>query len=274
MLNELNLDIETPESITFNYDIAGIGTRFLALFIDTLIQACIFILMYLGVLALVISTGELDRGRWFLVAVILAIFLVYTLYFVAFEMAMNGQTPGKRAIGLRVVKENGYPLTALDVIVRNLVRLVDFFPAAYSLGFIVMLFNERSKRLGDFAAGTLVIRDRKPIKLADVQAALQHQQANLQTASTAANNVIERDALTRLHEPDIQMIESFLQRRLQLAQPSALAKTIADAIATRLQDSEWVAQRALTSDEEFLKGVVAAYRNYSSVHSQTTTDDG
>ena len=261
MLNDLNLDIETPESITFNYDIAGIGTRFLALFIDTLIQVCIFIVMYLGVLAVAISTRESGFGQWFLVAVILAIFLVYTLYFVAFELAMNGQTPGKRAIGLRVVKENGYPLTALDVIVRNLVRLIDFFPAAYSLGFIVMLFNERSKRLGDYAAGTLVIRDRKPIKLAEVQAALQHQQATLQTVASIANDVIERDALTRLHEPDIQMIESFLQRRLQLARSTELAKTIADAIAIRLQDSDWVAQRAVTNDEEFLKGVVAAYRN-------------
>jgi uncharacterized RDD family membrane protein YckC len=237
----------------------------MALALDSLIQISIIIVLYLAVLALVLATENLSESSWFLVGVILAFFLIFTLYFIVFELAMNGQTPGKRIVGLRVVKENGYPLNAIDVIVRNLVRLVDFFPVAYSLGLIVMLFNERSRRLGDYAAGTLVIRDRQPLSLDTVQAILRTQEQAVREVAAAAQEGIERDALARLNERDIQMIESFLQRRYTIANAQPLAKTIADAITQRLQTSDWVAQRATLNDVDFLKGVVAAYRGRSSL---------
>jgi hypothetical protein len=87
------------------------------------------------------------------------VFLAVFLYFMLFEIFWNGQTPGKRWLGLRVIRENGYPIRAVDAVVRNLVRIVDALPSGYAIGLLVMLFNARSKRLGDFAAGTIVVRE-------------------------------------------------------------------------------------------------------------------
>ena len=82
-------------------------------------------------------------------------------YFVFFEVIWHGQTPGKRWVGLRVIKEGGYPLGFVDSVIRNVVRLADFLPAYYMLGAIVMFIDPRSRRLGDLAAGTLVVRERR-----------------------------------------------------------------------------------------------------------------
>ncbi|MEK7327557.1 MAG: RDD family protein, partial [Chloroflexota bacterium] len=81
-------------------------------------------------------------------------------YYILFEMLWNGQSPGKRWVGLRVIRTDGTPITLTESIIRNLVRLVDFLPAYYGVGVVTMFINEQSRRLGDLAAGTLVVHDR------------------------------------------------------------------------------------------------------------------
>ena len=90
-------------------------------------------------------------------AVILALFIIQFGYFLLFELFMHGQTPGKRLFNLQVVKENGYPLSAVDSTIRNLVRIIDFFPVGYGVGLIVMFLNARARRLGDVLAYTVSV---------------------------------------------------------------------------------------------------------------------
>ncbi|OLE37314.1 MAG: hypothetical protein AUG48_04755 [Actinobacteria bacterium 13_1_20CM_3_68_9] len=160
-----DLVISTPERVAFQYEIAGIGSRFLAQIIDSLIITVILIAITILAAALggVFSSGELA----ILVEVILG-FILLAGYFLVSEAAWNGQTLGKRSARLRVVGDHGEPLTIAQAAIRNLVRIVDFLPFFYGIGMLTLFINGRGKRLGDFAAGTLVVRDRQRISLYDL----------------------------------------------------------------------------------------------------------
>ncbi len=167
-LLERNVAVRTPESIAFYYELAGLGSRFLAVAVDTVIQA----LAAIGVLLLLAwaQPGATQLGKMLglrdeaIVAVeegiaILLLFMISIGYFIAFESLWNGQTPGKRAIGIRVVRDGGYPLTFLDAVIRNFIRIIEaaliYVPSAISA-----VASSQNKRLGDLAAGTIVVRDR------------------------------------------------------------------------------------------------------------------
>jgi uncharacterized RDD family membrane protein YckC len=160
-----DLVISTPERVAFQYEIAGIGSRFLAQIIDSLIITVILIAITVLAAALggVFGSGELA----ILVEVILG-FVLLAGYFLVSEAAWNGQTLGKRSARLRVVGDHGEPLTIAQAAIRNLVRIVDFLPFFYGIGMLTLFINGRGKRLGDFAAGTLVVRDRQRISLYDL----------------------------------------------------------------------------------------------------------
>ena len=160
-----DLIISTPERVAFQYEIAGIGSRFLAQIIDSLIILVILIAITILAAALggIFSSGELA----ILVEVILG-FILLAGYFLVSEAAWNGQTVGKRSARLRVVGDHGEPLTIAQAAIRNLVRIVDFLPFFYAIGMLTLFINGRGKRLGDFAAGTLVVRDRERIRLYDL----------------------------------------------------------------------------------------------------------
>ena len=160
-----DLVISTPERVAFQYEIAGIGSRFLAQVVDSLVIMVILIAITILAASLggVFSSGELA----ILVEVILG-FILLAGYFLISEAAWNGQTLGKRAARLRVVGDHGEPLTIGQAAIRNLVRIVDFLPIFYAIGMLTLFINGRGKRLGDFAAGTLVVRDRQRISLYDL----------------------------------------------------------------------------------------------------------
>lgn len=151
-LNATTLDtvrfIDTPEGVHLAVSPAGPVVRTLAFAVDALIRAAV-----LFVLSLLIGwLGEFGVGLW-----LLAGFLLEWLYPVAFEMFRNGATPGKKMYRLRVVHENGTPVGWTGSLVRNLLRAVDFLPVAYCFGLVTMLIDGKFRRLGDLAAGTLVI---------------------------------------------------------------------------------------------------------------------
>ncbi len=242
--------IDTPENISFGYDVAGIGSRFLAALIDTLIQSTLYVFLFV-VFALVQTLPlRLPRELTALAPVILlvALFIVQFGYFMFFELITGGQTPGKRLFNLRVIKENGYPLAPIDSVIRNLIRIIDFFPFAYGIGVIAMFLNDRAKRLGDFAAGTLVVKLRDEVKLSSLQ------------SPTVSGYAPELPGIENLRESDVELIESFLQRRTQLRDSGTLAGTIARNIRARINSPEVEQRAAYISHEEFLKQVAAAYR--------------
>ena len=153
--------IDTPENIEFAYDVAGIGSRFLAAIIDTLliIIAEVLVLFAAGVLASATGVFEQFGAAESVIAALagLAAFIILWGYYIIFELVWSGQSPGKRAIGLRVVRDGGRPITFLASAIRNLIRLVDFLPALYGVGVVAMFIDKRSRRLGDLAGGTLVV---------------------------------------------------------------------------------------------------------------------
>ena len=187
--------VVTPENIEIEYELGGIGSRFLANLIDILIQSLIFLglALVIGLLGLLLAwigspwaRAITDFFGGILEALaFIAFFLVLWGYFIWFEARWNGQTPGKRQMGLRVIRDGGYPVTIYAVIARNLLRVIDGMPTitialiagglagndpgAAALGGLsillslcFMLFSARYQRLGDFVAGTMVVKQRAP----------------------------------------------------------------------------------------------------------------
>jgi uncharacterized RDD family membrane protein YckC len=150
---EDRITIATPEGIDLELTLAGVGSRFVAAILDTSLQTLVVLALYA---ALVVGAGGIGTSVYLVGA-----FAVWFGYHVLFEVLASGRTPGKRWTGLRVVREGGHPVTFVPSATRNLLRLVDLLPAAYVAGCVSILVTRRNQRLGDLAAGTLVIRDRR-----------------------------------------------------------------------------------------------------------------
>ncbi len=150
------LTIETPEQITLELPIAGIGSRFLALAIDTVLQVVLFVLGSVVVFLVgpVMGLGWSFVAPYSLALFVLFLFCLYWGYFAFFEIIWKGQSPGKRLARIRVIKESGRPITAYEAIGRNLVRVIDLLPGVYAVGIVCMLLNRYSRRLGDDGAST------------------------------------------------------------------------------------------------------------------------
>jgi uncharacterized RDD family membrane protein YckC len=155
---DATVEIETPEHIRFRHQVAGPATRGLAYLIDLVIRAVVVF-----VLGLVASIAGLTAGASLETAssgiILLVVFVVEWAYYVFFETIWSGRTPGKRALSLRVVNAGGHPLGFYDSVLRNLVRAADFLPFAYAIGLVVMGRDRGFRRLGDLAAGSIVISE-------------------------------------------------------------------------------------------------------------------
>ncbi|MGA7202348.1 MAG: RDD family protein, partial [Candidatus Cybelea sp.] len=161
------VEVRTPESIAFQYELAGLGSRFLALAVDQAIQFATLGAIFAGI---VLAASRLPKhlaanaaeklGESFAVAFIITVaFAVLFGYFVLSEAVWNGQTPGKRLLGLRVVRDGGYPIDFGASLIRNLIRVGEALVGYYILAAISALISPENKRLGDLAAGTIVVRD-------------------------------------------------------------------------------------------------------------------
>ena len=153
---------------------AGIGSRFVASLLDHLIMVTALVLVncaIYGVLLNGMTRGGGDDASVYLVLAVMTLisFSIFWGYFVLFETVWNGQTPGKRAGRLRVIRRDGQSVRAGEVMIRNLVRLVDFLPGFYGIGLIAMFINKDACRLGDLAAGTIVVREGELTRLGDVR---------------------------------------------------------------------------------------------------------
>ncbi len=163
------LIVETPENIFLEYELAGLGSRFIAFWIDTLIQifttfVMIFVLLLIAGFAGAL-TGSVQLSQTLqTVFMVIALFILYQGYYIFFEVRWKGQSPGKRLMKLRVISENGIPVTFYQAAIRNILRIIDmlppvFFIPSYGLGSLSLMVSQNSKRIGDYAAGTLVIKE-------------------------------------------------------------------------------------------------------------------
>ncbi len=154
--------IETPEGVHIEYEIAGIGSRSIAYIIDLLIRYGFLILLWfvINYTALLVILVE-NFSEVVLSSLIFGVFFIQFLYFLLFEAFWNGQTPGKRVMGVRVISISGRPIGLMSSGLRNLVRVCDLLPAFYVAGLVTMFISTKARRLGDFAAGTVVTRERR-----------------------------------------------------------------------------------------------------------------
>ena len=210
-----HLEVETPEHVVLDLEIAGVGSRALAAILDMIILTGSF----LGVMtALAILAGYgLTVGRLGGAILLLGGFAAWTGYFIFFEGLRQGQTPGKRAVGIRVVMDTGYAVTLSAAVARNLLRTADFLPPPYLIGAVLVALHPRAKRLGDMVAGTVVARDRP----AETGAVRLHAEAPGQI-----------DTLPELTDAEFQLVAQYAAREAQLA-PGPRAR-LAAAIAGRL----------------------------------------
>jgi len=158
-----DLEVATPERVALSLPVAGIGYRSIAYLVDVLILFSfwlvayfIFSLVVVDVLAIVESLSSLTRTL-----AVLGWFATQWLFWTVSEVFWNGQTPGKRLLRIRVVREDGGPVGFFESAVRNLCRVIDFVPMAYAAGLLTMLVTRQNRRLGDLLAGTLLIREEK-----------------------------------------------------------------------------------------------------------------
>jgi uncharacterized RDD family membrane protein YckC len=156
---DLGVEVITPENIAFQYRVAGPFLRLRAYLIDAAIRAGVA-LAGAFVSASIFDSLELEaigRGLW-----LLLLFLLAWFYGGLFETFWNGQTPGKRWLGIRVVTVEGQPITALQAVLRNVLRVVDGQPLVFGLvGLVAASMNDRFQRLGDLASGTMVVVDQR-----------------------------------------------------------------------------------------------------------------
>ena len=145
---EERYQVNTPENIAFSFDVAGIGSRFLAALVDTLIYGVISLAAGMITLQIVKRLDD-DNVISLIVALYTGIdFLLYWVYYILFEIIWGGQSPGKRLLKLRVVRLDGAPASAGQIVMRNVGRLVDIFPGFYAVGIISMFLNDQSRRPG------------------------------------------------------------------------------------------------------------------------------
>jgi uncharacterized RDD family membrane protein YckC len=240
------LTIDTPEQIALEYTLASAGSRFLAVAIDTLLQlaagAIAALLAILGGAAALFTGGGF--ALWVQALLILVWFALFYGYFALFESLWNGQTPGKRAIRLRVITLSGRPITVFDAILRNLVRIVDQIPGIYAVGLASMFLSPKNQRLGDLAAGTVVVHEQ----------GLSHGPG---AKSPAAGGPLL--GAHRLQPNEIEALEVFLKRRDDL--PVWRRDKTAGQLATHVRARLGIPLERQPSDEQLLEELVAEYRS-------------
>ena len=214
------LIIETPERVPLHFALASIGNRFLACAIDHALQVLTLIVVAVAftLLANYSSLGDQlsNAPKWVKAVLIVIVFLIVSGYFAFFEWIWNGQTPGKRWLRLRVIREDGRPVTFWEAAVRNLLRTFDMMPAPfYSIGLISVFISLSDQRVGDMVAGTVVVREREAEvpAFAEVFASRVSDPA-LRRSFKPVEFVADVNLLT---ESEIHVVETFLRRRWDLA---------------------------------------------------------
>lgn len=257
-------EILTPDNVPLRYELAGLGSRFLGLFFDTTVQILLTIAVaaFFGLLGQAVSLATRVSGvtfSWGIALFIFLQFLIWWVYFPFFETLWNGQTPGKRLAGTRVLRDGGFPLDFRGALIRNLTRPADFLPAAYGVGCGFILFHPQCKRLGDLAAGTIVVRERHEKetspRLAHLPGARVTHSVLPDTSEPLDLSMVPLQALTR---EQLQTVKRYLERRptLDYATQETLAVRIGQPLLTVLGlTPEDIGHRY----DEFLTEVVETY---------------
>jgi len=235
------LSIETPELVAIEMPLAGLGSRFAAVMVDFLIWA-VAVIGLLIVASIVMPNIDNVGEKWAIGIVIFLFFLLRWGYFTLFEAFWDGRTPGKRLVKIRVIQKSGRGISLFEAMTRNLLRFVDELPSFYAIGVITLFCTRDHQRLGDLAAGTLVVHERRDAH--DAPAATNRTFTSLFDDAPPAQNMaaapqhvsgLSQAAVQRLDARDLEVLEGFFGRRLDLemATREALALRIAFALRNK-----------------------------------------
>ena len=261
------LNIDTPELVDIEMPLAGIGSRFIALLVDFLIWgAGLLVLAALFALFLPgIKASSKLSAQWAAAIGIFILFLLLWGYFTLFEAFWNGRTPGKRVARIRVIQRSGRAIGLIESMTRNLVRYIDMQPLPfYAVGVIAIFATRQHQRLGDLAAGTLVVRDREaesPLwgdsgsRTFTAQAFAPR--APIPEPHTAFT--LPASGIAKLSAADLEVLEGFFARRLDMS--LATRQALALRIAAAIQAKSGLEQPAGASTETFLEATARQLRD-------------
>ena len=265
--------IPTPENVSFGYEVVGIGNRFIATLFDSAILLLLFVainLLLAFALDLVgaFSTNLLDFAEeigWsqgILIAIYTLLqFLLIWGYYIGFEWLWQGQTPGKRWTKIRVVRIDGNPVGFGEVAIRNLVRIIDFLPATYALGLVTMFFSENARRLGDYAAGTIVIKDKSMLTLEDVTAVTERKASEPHPIDEADPLYTRYINIRTLSSSDYALIDELLKRYNRNRVDFELLNRAANSMRKKLNLDE--NEVSTIGSLKLLEEIAEAYRRYA-----------
>lgn len=233
---ERETSIVTPEHVLLRFQTAGMGSRAAAMMIDSVILFMVNLTVFI-VFGLVIfgkdSESFLDTENMALAIVILFVFVLNLGYFLLQEAFWSGQTIGKRLMGLRVMRDNGQPITFLGAAIRNLFRMMDGLPMGYFLGAVISFFHPQDKRLGDLVAGTIVVMESRRTarhfrKKTTQQSPHIHDHSQVLQLDERQKQLITRE--------DWQLLSSFIERLSSLSpdKRNALGTQLASLLAKKL----------------------------------------
>ncbi len=254
------ITLQTPESVELEFTLAGIGNRALALLIDYLILSIsLFLFTIIWIFVSVQATGVIkyffgltSLGLWLFAIALLVIFAIYTSYFVFFEALSQGQTPGKRFVKIRVIRDDGRPIGLSQATLRALLRSIDDI---LFIGAFLIALSPLEKRLGDWAAGTIVIQAQIPITVANIKISDQ--------AKSVSTQLLEVANISALLPEDFAVIREYLHRRevMNIKAKDELSLRLAKEVKDVIELENL--PQSLTPNV-FLEAVYLAYQQLSS----------
>ncbi|GHH99073.1 RDD family protein [Neobacillus kokaensis] len=217
-MNYEQMEVKTPEYVSLQFRLAGLGSRAAAFIIDQILIWLFNIVFFLSVLLVsdkLASYSTFFEGSTVAIAiVIIVIFIVNYGYFFFFEFFSGGRTLGKKVVGIRVIQDNGHSITLLSSFIRNILRLIDSLPTGYFLGIIMIFFHSKHKRLGDLVAGTIVVHERKAKrkkkKLTGIEKEMEERGLSKESL------VIDEWTMKSFKEKDWKLLKTYASRFRQL----------------------------------------------------------
>jgi len=268
------LSIETPELVAIDMPVAGIGSRFIAILVDYLIWLVVIVALILFISYVDPSLTHFSKlgEKWATAIFTLFGFTFYWGYFTLFEAFWNGRTPGKRVAKIRVIQRSGRGIGLFEAMTRNLLRVIDQIPLVYAVGVVTIFLTKQHQRLGDLAAGTLVVHERAQLDAPSASSSARSLTAGIFDAPVSASTIPERrknavelaaTGIQRLSAGDLEVLEGFFARRLDFSMETRAR--LAERIAAAIQAKSGLAMPAEISTETFLEEVAHQLRDMARI---------
>ena len=263
--------IDTPELVAIEMPLAGIGSRFIALLVDTALWFAGMLVLVIVFSLLIPAIDAFNRisAQWVTGIAIFLAFLFQWGYFTLFEAFWNGQTPGKKVAKIRVIQRSGRPIGIIESMARNFVRFIDQIPSFYAVGIVAVFVTRQNQRLGDMAAGTLVVREKAQEPALWGESGAREWSPRTITAASLASQALPAEPhmrvslppeqVARLSASDLEVLESFLSRRLDM--PLDTRAALAERISAALRAKSGLEIPAGISTETFLEASARQLRD-------------